>query len=240
MRGENLEHLALSKCCSVDHLEHLCLYWHLRASTDGNVSILCLNRAQSHISKSAPEIFLAKSVSSHSWINLPIWFWLVVWCINKIYCRCIFYLHNKFNPVSLTPSVRHPRPLCTSHLLAFFFTWADHTPWTFTHTHTLSILAAFPSTSSLPALYTSVRHSFLSHLAFPALSSRLLPLPPLPSFPRSLPILPLLSLLSSCLLPLLLPLLLSRFLFINLLGCYSPCLALLMKAGCRWGRRSSP
>lgn len=31
----------------------------------------------------------------------------------------------------------------------------------------------------------------------------------------------------------------SLVLFINLLGCYSPCLARLMKAGCRWGRRSS-
>ncbi len=142
---------------------------------------------------------------------------------------------NKLNTCVIFPLYVHLLQLLYAfHSLAFFQPEHNlrlHTH-TLTHIHTHSISAAFPSISSLPALYTSVRRSFLLYLSFPALSSRLLP-SFLPSL--SLPFLPLLCLLLSCPLPPSFPSFspLSLFLFINLLGCYSPCLALLMKAGCR-------
>lgn len=217
-RGENLEHLALSKCCSVDQLENLCQYWHLRASADGNVSILCLNRAQSHISKSAPERVFGK-ICFQSFLGkftnlVDLWFGALSQSVDLL----DFIARDKLNLyVHFT--------LCSSSLyfsfISFFPTWADRTPLP---SHTL-----YFCTFSLHPLYTSVRRSFLSYLSFPALSSRLLPSLALPALLLSAPSLPPSS-----------PLLSPPFLFINLLGCYSPCLALLMKAGCRWGRRSSP
>lgn len=61
-----VEHLALTSSSL------FFLYWHLRASTDGSVSIRRIDGARSHISESTPEILLAMSVSCRVWVNLQI------------------------------------------------------------------------------------------------------------------------------------------------------------------------
>lgn len=148
---------------------------------------------------------------------------------------CFFIAWDKFiTYVRFTPVL----PLYSHSLSFFYLRWPYNLSlYTYTHTHTFFFQSFPPSPLSQPSILQCV-----------ALSS-LIPLLPCPfltpaSFLRSLspPVLPLHCLLSPCLLshsfPSIFPL--SLVLFINLLGCYSPCLTLLMKAGCRWGRRSSP
>lgn len=149
--------------------------------------------------------------------------------MHLLYLHLDFIARDKFNTyVPFTLSAHLLQPLF-SFISFFFSTWAGRRPLAFTHTYTLY----FPSPRSQLSILQCVALS--SHtspsLPFPH-SCFLLSLPLSSCFTLALPAL----LLSA---PSLLPLLLSLVLFINLLGCYSPCLALLMKAGCRWGRRSS-
>lgn len=120
-------------------------------------------------------------------------------------------------------------PLCLSHSLTFFPTWADRRAARCTYT------LRFPSPRSQLSILQCVALSSHTSPSLPFSHSCLLSLPLSSCFFFPL------RLLSSCRLtpsfPSFSPF--SLFLFINLLGCYSPCLALLMKAGCRWGRRSS-
>ena len=116
-------------------------------------------------SKSAIEMCLAVSVWVHLFDGIGA---LSQYCCNFDLLKDFI---DKEKHLPLPSLLLFSRLSLPFHSLAFFcLSW----PHTLYPSH-ISIFAAFPYISSLPALHTSVHHSFLSYPSHSALSSRLFP-----------------------------------------------------------------